>query len=523
MRIFSYLNLGLALCAVAFFAACGKGNKAVGNLVAYAPENAAAVMYISADQIWNQKLDKSKLKALEDFKTVFALSPEAEKFFDNPSELGIDLKKGILGYAEFKSKDDVSMGLYMGMGDVAKLNSLIEKSGSKEMVKTAGDVNYVLFPSPMGNICLAWNKSLMAIRVGKDVTEEGAKTALNPPAKSLSDANGLAALNSGKDLVFWVNMGQLAKMSPELGAGLAALGLSQSNLEQGNYLSITGDFQKGAAESRMAFSFNDAISKEFGPLFKSKMDFNPADYLAGDPVFTTSFAFDFAGVYAMLEKRGVTGLIENQAKSMGVSVKEMMEMLSGDIALGVYNGSPFNISLALGLKKADAGPKLMSLAQEQMKANGGGAMASEVKDNRMSVKLPDSPMPLEVVATDKALFFSTDKAAAEKAGKMGTKYEAIEAMPKHFMTLYINYDQVLSMSKSTGADMGLSNDPMLSVLESQFTTLGPNELLSVQKLKDKNANALTTLILAAIEEAKRPTKFDFNDDFNTEEDDDLFN
>jgi hypothetical protein len=254
----------------------------------------------------------------------------------------------------------------------------------------------------------------------------------------------------------------------------------------------------------MAYNFAAGVSKEFGGMFNAKNGLNATDYLPGNLAMGTSVSVNPKGFWDMVQKRGAAGMVEGQAAQAGIPVKDIVEGLSGDVLLGFgMNGQMPDITLVVGLKNAALGKTLLALAEKMLKANPPAPGTKvEVKADRLNIS--GNGMSAAVLVTDKAIIFSTNKEAIDKAGKMGSKNDNFASLQGNTMGMFVDYDKLKDLQAM------LENTPIedafVNGIKSFTVSITGSQAISVVNFTDAGTNALNSIIVAGIEAAKKASQ-----------------
>jgi hypothetical protein len=518
MKTFRFSILMFAtLVTMSMLFSCGKSADGAGvvNVLNKVPSDAAAVAVVNVGQMM-KKVDYNELKKTEMFKRLLSelKSPDMEKILDNPEASGIATNNQFCMFVDAKGKEDFIVNFLLPIKSVKDLEAWFDKLSKNEKspfkeVQKSGDYKYVLSKDQTDKVGLAWDKKVIVFSYAQksDLKSSFDKIFDSKRKESImTNKNFLAERSEKHDVMFWVQSNPLVKIAKSddkfssFLVQLAFMGLSEKSLDD-NSIAFFYDFNKGEMEGGISYKMNKDLEKEFGIIFKNKIstDFSsifPKNNLTG----MTMLGLELKGLKKILENRGVIGFVDGQLNEMGFSVDEIINGLSGEVAMGFYADpasqkvDDTKVILAVSFNQPELFEKLVNNSKKlglEIKKSGNRYMNSRSKI-------------AQAVMVGKILVLSNDLAALDKIEKGGYNgNEALEKnhyaeMSKGWLSGHIDYNQAIAAAGSKPFERmtGLAGLKVLqeyNVLESTTAVATTSEAKVMVYLKDKNENSLKTV------------------------------
>jgi hypothetical protein len=436
------------------------------------PENAAAVAVINVGQMM-KKLNYADFKKTEMFQDMLkeAKTDEMKKILENPESSGIDMSSQFCMYVDAKDKDDFSVVFLMPVKNIKDLESVFEKSAKagKESpfkdIQSAKSFKYVTGKDASLSFGLGWDKNLMVFvyNTKSDVEKSLSAVFENNGDKNISSNKNFKVDRIAKhDMALWVQSDPFVsivkadkKMSRTL-KQITFLGLTEEALN-GNTMAMYYDFNNGEMQAGISYKMNEQIEKEYGMIFKKKMNTDFSAYFPKKNLSGISmFGLDMNGLKKVMENRSVDGFANAYLGNMGIKLDEVIKGFDGEFAFASYaNPNAKNpadnqkIVVAIALNNPEIINKLMKASRElgagEIKKSGNRYMSAMTKEVQGIVK-------------NNVFIISNDLSVIDKIENGGFKGdEAIESkhyseMKKGWASGHVDYTQLISSLQNLPLD-----------------------------------------------------------------------
>lgn len=509
------------LGAFAFFAmftmmSCGDSNtkQAANGIENSIPVDASMVMLINTKQLM-EKADMNALKETAFYKDMLSefeeKSPEAKVFFEDPSSAGFDLGSNLGFFIDvpttYEKITDINVAFIMPVADLAKveatLGKIMEKNPDYKIEEQDGYKKVVL----KDNNQIVYNDKLLAITNISDAAK--VQSIVNPSGENIrSNDNFNKHFKEGKDILFWTHADNMiaaalkeSKADGKITGALAMAQLSEDILKN-NYMSAYYDFKNGEIDAGTYFDFSDALVDEMGDLMAEKLAVDYSKYLPQDNMgMAMSFGINPSGILNFVAKRGFDKMADNMLQNFKLSLEDIKNGITGDMAVAVYpseeeGATPAGL-FALGVKDK---------AFVQGLIDNFGALAGMVKDGdnyvMMGGKSMDDPdaEPNKIILNlqDDALLVSNSMDLINQSLAGGSN-EVVATMQEGWMGMYINYEL---LKKHQGAFADDVLDPSSQAISKMLNEY--NELKDIKVLcNGSNIEARTSLATQDINSLKR--------------------
>ena len=510
------------------FSACGGSDKGgvagfgVMNVLKKIPSDASVVAVMNVGQLMN-KLDYKSFKETELFKKMLeeAKSDDAKKILEDPDAAGIATNGQFCMYVQVKGKDNAVGAILMPIKDVKVLEALFEKSAKEKddcpfkNIQDAKDYKFVEDKKDDMKIGVAWDKKMLALTFS-------AETDLKTVFAEIFDTKRTESILTNKqfksdkaadhDFMIWMQSDPILalakadeKMLNSLKQSLFFTGLSVEDLNE-NSIAAFYDFNKGEMEGGVSYHMNKKIEEEFGAIFKKSIKTDFSSYFPAKNMISISMmGFDTKGIYEVLNKRSLDGMADAQLSSMGLTVKEIMDGLDGDMAVATYinpeageKGNMQQAVIAIAFKKPELLDKLLELAN-----------ATGVKITRTGNRISAADMADKggAVFVNNVLVLSNNTAILDQIEKGGYKgaetlaKEHYKTMSKGWMGAHIDYSSIVASASSISSMRNFGEMfEMLgeyNELESGTFTATTETAKMMVFLKNKSENSLKVLMNVA--------------------------
>ncbi len=522
---FSFLMLAAVAMLTLFSASCGnkQGDSAFGvtNVLKRIPADAVGIAVVNVGQLMN-KLDYEDFKKSEIFKSMISEAKDdmAKQILENPESSGIATNGQFCMYLDVKGQKDFTFGILLPVKNVKDLEAVFEKSAkSKEdspfkKIEDAKEFKFIERKEDDMNIGIGWDKKMVVIVVS---SKAGAKDVLANVFDSkrkesiLTNKNFKADKAEGHDVMLWVQSDPIVKMLKDdesmstMIKQISFLGLTEKSLD-GNTVAMYYDFKKGEMESGISYKMNPDIEKEYGIIFKKKIETDFSAYFPKKHLNAlTMMGLDMKGVQKVLKNRSLDGMADSYLSSMGLTLEEIAKGFKGEVAFASYADPAATDALkaqkmvvAISFDKAELFEKLMTASKElgagEIKKSGNRYMSAASKD-------------VQAIFKNNVFIVSNDLSILDKIEAGGYKGdEAVEKqyyadMSKGWMSGHVDYGQLLSsledMPIGTMGIPAMSNVfKMLSKYNELVATTGvisTEDAKVMITLKNKDDNSLKVL------------------------------
>lgn len=489
---------------------------AVNDVSSSIPADASGVFLMNVKSMM-EKADYPAFQKTEVFaeflKEVEKETPSLVPFVKDPAAAGIDLEGNMGMYFKAdKVIENSSFAMLMPVGDVAKAKAALEvllkeakeakEEGDDEITTTEKD-GYTLHAFGEEIYIVQSDRILAFTNFGEDAQ---VKALVAPEGNGIRDnAKYVEQVATDKDMTYWLDIDPLVeaafndpKVKMRAEAGLAAASIPSEGLKNNSMYGFN-HFLKGTSEGELSFSFSDELKKELGDLVTDKMAVNYATYLPqGNLGAAFSFGVNGEGVLNFLTKRGLDAGIDQQLSMLGLSLGDVDNGITGDLAAGVYPPAEGSkepaVVIALGLKDKAFMEKLMGMPPLSM------VMVKE-GENYVLDRGPDmmgnTTPKFYAKIVDDALVVSNDATLFEQA--LGGKTNSnIESLQEGWLGMFVDYTVIAENFDVLAGMIPMSPIVLAQVANSvkyqNVTTayvVGKGETLEMlSNNKDANTNAL---------------------------------
>ena len=294
------------------------------------PKDANLVMALDVKSMSVKALDFKQMLSFENIRKAMGSLGSNDTTENSLENSGIDfLNKA---YFFMKTNENGQYGAAIaGLSDAAKFETFVKESDSDLVVTEEG--GYKFGVSEGDKMAVAWNASKAIVLFGGENPKETLsflvnlkeEESLGAHSKTFGDLEGEAA-----DVSLWVSFDGLEKMVPQYGVSGTGMDLTET------FLTAGCNFEDGQIVIDSKYISNEEMSEKFA-FVKPSVSSQVADQLPGKSVVSMlGFALDMDKVYAYLEQENLVETYGASSSQMtGLTVKEFLTMLTGDIAVTV--------------------------------------------------------------------------------------------------------------------------------------------------------------------------------------------
>jgi hypothetical protein len=455
------LSAIVLLVTALLFNACSDSNVveagATNDVSTSIPADASGVFLMNVKSM----MEKSDYAAFQETEVFAEFLKEVEKetpalvpFIKDPASAGIDLGGNMGMY--FKANKEIessTFAMLMPVGDVEKAKAAVKvlleeakkanKDGDEEITTTEKE-GYTLHALGDDIHIVQGDRILAFTSFGDDAQ---VKALVAPEGNGIRDnAKYTAQVATDKDMVYWMDIDPLVeavfndpKVKMRVESSMALASIKAEGLKN-NSLSGFNHFLDDKSEGELSFSFSDELKKELGDLVTDKMAVNYASYLPqGNLGAAFSFGVNGKGVLNFLTKRGIDATVDQQLSMLGLSLGDINEGITGDLAAGVYPPAAGStepaVVIALGLKDKAFMEKLMGMPPLSM------LMVKEGENyvlDRGTDMMGNTQPKFYAKIVDDALVVSNDATLFEQA--LGGKTNSnIEPLQEGWLGMFVDY------------------------------------------------------------------------------------
>jgi hypothetical protein len=313
------------LSALAVFS-CGSKSELSNHI----PKDANVVMAFDVKSMSLKALDFKQMLSFENIREALGslgTNDTTENSFENS---GIDfLNKA---YFFMKTNENGQYGAAVAaLSDASKFETFIKNADSDLVVTQEGDFKFAV--SEAEKMAVAWNATKAILLFGGDNPKETLsflanlkdEESLGSQSKTFDDLENQAA-----DISLWVSFEGLDKLVPQYGMANPGINLAET------FLTAACNFEDGQIVIDSKYISNEEMSEKFA-FVKPSVSEQVAGQLPGKSVVgMLGFALDMEMVYAYLEEQNLIEAYGASSSQMtGLTVKEFLTMLTGDIAVTV--------------------------------------------------------------------------------------------------------------------------------------------------------------------------------------------
>lgn len=330
----------LALLVVGTMWSCQKDTAPTEDSLSYIPDNVAMVSAFKPSQLM-AKADFDAIKQTAGYQEMISEAKEANpvlaKVMENPSHSGVDLDKNIYLTMDKSSATEQFGAITMSLADATAFETLLEDVEVEVKALPASQSYNIAFPGNSSAVVWDENVAIIGFSDNQAELEETLASYLDtkPENSAANNKHLLKAMNENYDVFNWFSSDFITKM-PGSAETTALLNYSEEDLKN-NYIQHYLTFEKGLIESEAIIDFKGRIANDLSMLFRDEVKTDFANLAPkGTPLFLMATAFDVNGINQLLIEKYSKGIAETELKKMGLSSKELLDALQGDIMLAAY-------------------------------------------------------------------------------------------------------------------------------------------------------------------------------------------
>lgn len=503
---------------------CGKkqGDGIFGpaNVLKRVPKDAASVAVINMGQLMN-KINYDEFKKTDLFKRILQEtdSDMMKQILENPDKSGIATNGQFCMYVDLKGENDMIIGVLLPVKSIKDLEAMFEKLSKEKdspfkKIEDKKDFKYISSEEKDNKIGLGWDSKMLAFVISTSSDPLEALTAIHDTKRKesiVTNKSFKAEKADGHDMMIWVQSDPIVKVAKADKSvsrtlkQITVLGLTEEALN-GNTATLYYDFNKGEMESGISYKMNEQIEKEYGIIFKNKIetDFSalfPKKNLTG----ITVLGLDMKGVQQVLKNRGADGLADMSLSNFGLTTDEIVKGFKGELAVASYVDpnetdaiKAQKVVIAIAFEKGNLPDKLINAISDmgmgEIKKSGDRYMSPLSKEVQGILK-----NNIFVISNDIAILDKIESGGFKDNEAIAKKY--YDDMKKGWMTVHVDYNQLFASLEDMPA--GLMGSPDLSRMMkilNQYNELVAATFVStteetkfIVSLKNKDLNSLRVL------------------------------
>ena len=271
-----------------------------------------------------------------------AENPIFTDIIKEPLKSGIDFRRNTyyaLDYDETNNKEHFA-GLILSLKDAGKFNSLTKKHFAKN-IKSGNGFDYITLDRVT---IVGWNDDFVIFGSSDMFINLDEKMeyffATEKENSIINNENFLEAINSGKDLSFWLHT------TPYLNdkALLKSYGAGNIPTEvlEGNHITGFINFGKGEMEGDVSFDFKPEMDQVFKNYFNDNTESDFSKYIPKNNCgFAFSASLNLPGIYNYrLGDRELQNSVDRILATKGITTNELFRTFGGDMFAASYRERP---------------------------------------------------------------------------------------------------------------------------------------------------------------------------------------
>lgn len=323
----------LALLAfVIFISSCSKP----GNGTQYIPKDATIVLTVNGNKI-GKKIAWASLWSGDLFKDMK---------LDSAENMGIDMMNTFYAYALPDQRLPASTKLVMiiPLSNTKDWQQFLKKKFSNVTTQDEGGITISSLQDNMVE-GRKGNTAIMVMALSSGVSEEATGWLKDEVKKAftLKKEDNIGNNEKFKELVgknydagIWINQERMSQSIPGTNMGAGGILAGQQRFAKDAYVIGGLNFEKGSIHAEATYYTNPTMSGILQKLTPEKYDDDllkrlPGGQLAG----VLSYHFNPAGISAMIDTMGYSGMINSQLQEQGLTIDGILSAFTGDFAAGI--------------------------------------------------------------------------------------------------------------------------------------------------------------------------------------------
>lgn len=321
----------------------------------YIPKDAGVVLGFNLKALLS-KVDFNKIKQSPGYQEMLGNAPDSttRSLMEDPSNLGIDLGQDIyFFYQQDKRFGTGYLGVVAGLADANKLESYLKAHQPSVAVKMDGGLGHILLN---GKVMIGWTDHIVMVLakpMGNQVSDTGTTMTFLDLFKELDkqgesgsvagNSNFSPVEQSGGDLMFWLNMGQLYQGMSNMPMNSMLSGAIKPEMYVGNYFKGDVNFGQDKITADMKFYLNDQMTEILKKMTGHSIDQDLIRRIPSDsPLAVVAMSFNPEGIKNYLNELGFEGVIDEAlSQKTNIGLDTVLKAFKGDLVLALtHSGSP---------------------------------------------------------------------------------------------------------------------------------------------------------------------------------------
>lgn len=468
----------------------------------YIPEDISVLTVANVDQLMG-KADFESVKEMDFYRsTLFNVKKDNAAFakiLEDPSLSGVDLNQNAYLAQEVDSQRiELSFSaVLLPLADVEAFQQMLTDI-EMDFEPVSQGYGYL---SQGSQARLVWNEEVAILGVTKK--EEDIKAKLETYIQRKAGESVAANPNLRKllatdfDLANWMKSDVLANRKDLFSASVFT-NLDEETLK-GNYLHSFVHFENGQIRSESYFYIKKKITNDLDLFFRNKVETDFTAAMPGNGLgLMLTAALSPKGFNQILVEKHVKGAADQQVKSFGITMEELINGLSGDVAIGLYPTEKYQdpnvVVIAKVEEKKTVQTLLEGLLKEEVIEDNGNGMYT-IKGYTKEIE-SDTGMVQKNIKLDGHLLMvgdllyvtsSPEKAELIQAGDFETQSPVIQALQP---LMSANIFAMIANQDLLWMEDDFKN---LGIIKMQATA-NRDQLEGILTLEDQSKNSLKTLM-----------------------------
>ncbi|MBS1747031.1 MAG: DUF4836 family protein [Bacteroidetes bacterium] len=315
------------------------------QLALYIPKDVSTVLVVDTKTIAD-KINSSGI-TLDSIANMFNKNKNAKNWEDVKNS-GIDLTMPVYIFNKMNSSmqagQNQEVGFIASVKDKTKLEAFLKKQAGNATVQSGGAFQYLQLDN---NAVAGWNDNAVIFTGSSNNAMDSSSAQLLKNCFTQSESNSVASIDGFKtmlakkgDMQIWVNpSGSLA--------ALPMLGMTKINqLYEGSYTEGVVNFENGKIIADVEGHFNKTMSDILQKYPSKEVKKDMIVNFPGTVTGFVAFAFNPKVVVDILHFLGFDTMADNYVSQMGFTTTDVMNAISGDIALMYSQNSSEDTSLS---------------------------------------------------------------------------------------------------------------------------------------------------------------------------------
>jgi len=369
-RILFFLFIAIGL----FSSSCQNSAPLSDDALVNIPSTSSSVTSINMKRLMD-KADFAEVQKMSFYKDMIkdaSSNPGIVAVLNDPYKSGIDLDVNVYMTQEMNIDPDKGFTAVVAtLKDKAAFEALLTADGNVD-IKSGEGFQYF---QPDRNGIISWNNNIAVFGMTQspsvDLNESITKIYSTTAETSVANNEDLKkCFAKDADMVSWFSSNSMAESAAQGGMNMQMMmaGFSPELLKD-NYAHSYFNFEKGEIVSESNYRINEKLADDYRHLFKDEVKTDFSKYVPADNlVYAVTAGLDIKGVKMILEKKGMSGFVNNSVlKQYGLTVEGIANTFDGDLLISGHKiDGEINPNLLIAMKVNDMDyfKQIMDLGKE---------------------------------------------------------------------------------------------------------------------------------------------------------------